>query len=562
MTIARPLSFLSAAIALLVPLATASELSARLDRLIDSAVPLSHAFVGMRVVRLSDGRELYARNSERLFVPASNMKLFTTALALSKLGPEYRLSTQIGAELPIDAEGTLPGDLELVGGGDPSLSGREYPYRSHAAPLAIYSFRAMDDLADQLVAARGLKRIEGNVVGDDSRYVWEPQPGPWSSDSATREYGAPVSALILHDNTFALTLRPGGHAGDSARITLAPPFENFVIDNRVMTTERGERKIEFYRSASGRELHVWGTIPKGRRRVHAGTRDRRSGALRGGSSARCAAAARGIHTWRRSGPASFPRRKTSAPPELGVTLAEHRSPPIFDLLQVVDKVSQNLHAEMFLREVAVASGHAGSREAGLAALDEFLAGIGISREEYQFTDGSGLSRDTLVSPAAITKLLMHMNQSPHREEWLNLLPIGGEDGTLGSRFAGHPEARAIRAKTGTLDHVKALSGYAETPARPRRVLAAGEQFRRTWRGRHQDHRRTGAGAAPINRNANALEPRPAAPGTSQRHPSAPAFPLRSVWRRGASEDRTRAACRLASLRLLHLSRAFADDPTR
>ncbi len=157
-TIARPLSFLSAAIALLVPLATAAELSSRLDHLIDSAVPLSHAFVGMRVVRLSDGRVLYAHNSERLFVPASNMKLFTTALALSKLGAEYRLTTQIGAEVPIDAEGTLPGDLELVGGGDPSLSGREYPYRSHAAPLAIYSFRAMDDMADQLVAARGLKR--------------------------------------------------------------------------------------------------------------------------------------------------------------------------------------------------------------------------------------------------------------------------------------------------------------------------------------------------------------------------------------------------------------------
>jgi D-alanyl-D-alanine carboxypeptidase/D-alanyl-D-alanine-endopeptidase (penicillin-binding protein 4) len=463
-TIARPFSFLSAAIALLAPLATAGELSARLDRLIDSAVPLSHAFVGMRVVRLSDGRELYARNSERLFVPASNMKLFTTALALSKLGPEYRLSAQIGAELPIDAEGTLPGDLELLGGGDPSLSGREYPYRSHAAPFAIYSFRAMDDLADQLVGARGLKRIEGNVVGDDSRYVWEPQPGPWSSDSATREYGAPVSALILHDNTFALTLRPGGHAGDSARIALAPPFENFVIDNRVMTTERGERKIEFYRSASGRELHVWGTIPK----ADAGYTQElaigdpalyaaevlRDALLRRGVSVRGDAVAR--HR--------FPDEKTSAPPELGVTLAEHRSPPIFDLLQVVDKVSQNLHAEMFLREVAVAAGHAGSREAGLAALDEFLASIGISRAEYQFTDGSGLSRDTLVSPAAITKLLMHMNQSPHREEWLNLLPIGGEDGTLGSRFAGHPEARAVRAKTGTLDHVKALSGYAEVPA--------------------------------------------------------------------------------------------------
>jgi serine-type D-Ala-D-Ala carboxypeptidase/endopeptidase (penicillin-binding protein 4) len=133
----------------------------------------------------------------------------------------------------------------------------------------------------------------------------------------------------------------------------------------------------------------------------------------------------------------------------------------------VDKVSQNLHAEMFLREVAVSSGHPGSREAGLAAMDDFLNSAGVSRSEYQFTDGSGLSRATLVSPTAITKLLAHMHESPKREEWLNLLPIGGEDGTLSSRFAGHPEARAIRAKTGTLDHVKTISGYADTAANGR-----------------------------------------------------------------------------------------------
>jgi D-alanyl-D-alanine carboxypeptidase/D-alanyl-D-alanine-endopeptidase (penicillin-binding protein 4) len=450
------------ALALVLPL-PAADLATRLDHLIDSSTALSHAFVGMRVVQLSDGRVLYAHNSERLFVPASNMKLFTTALALSKLGVDYRLSTQIGAQVPIDAEGTLAGDLELIGGGDPSLSGREYPYRSHASPLAIYSFRAIDDLADQL-QARGLKRIEGNIVGDDSRYVWEPQPGPWSSDSATREYGAPVSALILHDNTFAITLRPGAHAGDLARIALAPPFENFAIDNRVQTIERGERKIQFYRSASGRELHIWGTIPKnepgfaqelaiGDPALYAAEvlRDallKRGISIQGGAQAR--------HR--------FPDETTEAPTQLSVLLAEHNSPPLLDLLQVVDKVSQNLHAEILLREAAVASGHPGSREAGLAAMNEFLTGIGIAKEEFQFTDGSGLSRATLVSPTGITKLLLYMNQSPLRDQWFNLLPIAGEDGTLGSRFAGHSEAHAIRAKTGTLDHVKALSGYADTPA--------------------------------------------------------------------------------------------------
>lgn len=448
------------ALVLAIPLA-AGDLALRLDGLIDAAPAFSRAFVGMRVVRLSDGRVLYTRNADRLFVPASNMKLFTSALALAKLGADYRFATQVGADLPIDADGALAGDLELVGGGDPSLSGREYPYRSHAPPGAVYSLHAIDDLADQLVA-RGLKRVDGDVVGDDTRYVWEPQPGPWSSDSASREYGAPVSALILDDNTFVLTLRPSARAGDLARIALSPPFENFSIDNRVVTLEHGIRRIRFYRSASGRELHLWGVLPK----ADAGYVQElaigdpalysaevlRDALLRRGISVRGEAMAR--HR--------FPDEAAEPPPQPRVLFAEHRSPPLIELLQVVDKVSQNLHAEIMLREVAVSPEHAGSREAGLDAMDEFLAGIGISTGEYQFSDGSGLSPRTLVSPTATTELLAHMYQSPQREEWFNLLPIGGEDGTLGGRFAGHPEARAIHAKTGTLDHVKAMSGYADT----------------------------------------------------------------------------------------------------
>jgi D-alanyl-D-alanine carboxypeptidase/D-alanyl-D-alanine-endopeptidase (penicillin-binding protein 4) len=435
-------------LALALPLA-GSDLAARLDAILD-APALAHAFVGMQVVDLSSGRVLYARNSARLFVPASNMKLFTTALALTKLGPDYRFTTQIGADVPIDPAGTLAGDLVLIGGGDPSLSGRAYPYQKDAAAGAVFSFSAIEELADQLIA-RGLKRVNGNVVGDDSRYVWEPQPGPWSSDDATQEYGAPVSALILHDNTFALTLRPAAVIGGLARVTLAPPFENFVIDNHVITTERSERKIEFYRSASGRELHIWGAIS---RRDGAYTQELAIGdpALYAAGVLRDTIERRGIAiTGQTDARHRFVDEPSGELPKVSVVLAERRSPPLADLLQVVDKVSQNLHAEVMLREVGVAAGRP-----GLEAMDEFLAGIGIAKSEHQFTDGSGLSRDTLVSPAAITKLLAHM----HQPGFIALLPIAGEDGTLTTRFAGHPEARAIHAKTGTLDHVKTLSGYA------------------------------------------------------------------------------------------------------
>jgi D-alanyl-D-alanine carboxypeptidase/D-alanyl-D-alanine-endopeptidase (penicillin-binding protein 4) len=462
----RGLFAVALALTLPVPFATAADLASRVDQIINAPL-LSHAYVGMEVVQLSDGQVLYAHNSERLFVPASNMKLFTTALALSKLGPDYRLTTQIGARAPIDgATGTLPGDLELIGGGDPSLSGREYPYRGHAPPASIYSFSAIEELVDQLIA-HGLKRIDGNVVGDDSRYVWEPQPGGWSSDSATREYGAPVSALILHDNTFALRLHPADRVGDLARLALAPPFENFAIDNRVLTVDRGERKVEFYRSASGRELHVWGTISK-RDPGFAQALAIGDPALYAAEVLRDALLRRGVAIQGRAvAEHRFPDEASSPPPQLAAVLAEHRSPPLLDLLQVVDKVSQNLHAEIMLREVAVASGHAGNVAAGIDAMDDFLVGIGVTKAEHYFTDGSGLSRATLVTPSAITKLLASMNQSKYREQWLDLLPIGGEDGTLGARFAEHSEARNIHAKTGTLDHVRALSGYADTPGHGR-----------------------------------------------------------------------------------------------
>ncbi len=130
---------------------------------------------------------------------------------------------------------------------------------------------------------------------------------------------------------------------------------------------------------------------------------------------------------------------------------------------MVDKVSQNLHAEVMLREVGLVSGRSGSREGGLAEMHDFLAGAGISKDAYRFMDGSGLSRGTLVSPAAITKLLAYMYKSSNREVWMSLLPTAGVDGTLATRFQDHPEAQAIRAKTGSLSHIRAMSGYAESP---------------------------------------------------------------------------------------------------
>jgi D-alanyl-D-alanine carboxypeptidase/D-alanyl-D-alanine-endopeptidase (penicillin-binding protein 4) len=447
----------------LVPLGAAENLGPRLEALLESPA-LAGASVGFEVARLSDGKVLYQHNSAHSFVPASNMKLFTTALALMRLGPDFRFTTEVVAGQPIDPAGSLAGDLVLVGGGDPSLSGRAYPYQYQPGSPPNYSFRAIDQLVDQLIA-RGLKRVDGDVVGDDRRYVWEPRPGGWSMDDTEWEYGAPVSALILNDNSFGLGLRPGARPGDLAQVWLMPPFEYFSIDNRVHTVAGAERKVEIERGPAGRQIHLRGTLPLREggfsellavddpalyaAEVLRDALERRGVMVRGEAVAR--------HRFADEAP------DEAAAPEPRVVLDSRTSPPLSELLQVTDKVSQNLHAEVMLREVGLAKKQRGSREAGLEEMQQFLREIGLGKDCCHFADGSGLSRSTLVTPAALVRLLSYMYKSSQRDVWMSLLPIAGSDGTLGQRFEDHPEARAIHAKTGSLSHVRALSGYAVAP---------------------------------------------------------------------------------------------------
>lgn len=448
----------------------APDLKSKIDAVIARSKEMASAFVGIRVVSLTDGRVLYERNHDRLFAPASNAKLFTSALALTTLGSRYRFMTTVIAERPLDSAGRLAGDLVFVGGGDPSLSPRHYPYeKAHEQPSQyVDTIFPIEELADQIVA-RGLKIVEGDVVGDDRRYLWEPYPDGWSENDPLWEYGAPVSALIVNDNALTLWIRPGEQAGDLARVLTSPSMSLFTIDNRVNTIEKGERKIHVRRSAGSHELQVWGEIPGSDRgaaeslavddpAVFAAAM-LKDALIRRGVSIKGAALARHFHA---DEVADTKQADSPPPPVNGVELARRVSPPLNELLQVVDKVSQNLHAEAMLREVGLAKRNIGSSAAGQEEMKLFLAQAGIGDKEFHLVDGSGLSRLTLVTPAAITSLLVYMYRSTHREEWMALLPIAGVDGTLNRRFQGHPEASRIQAKTGSLSHVRTMSGYAES----------------------------------------------------------------------------------------------------
>ncbi len=430
-------------------LCAATDLEHRIDALADASGPVARGFYGIHVVEIASGKTIYHRNEDKLFQPASNMKLFTSALALTRLGPDYRFTTQVVRE--------PSGDLALTGSGDPSLSGRAFPYQKDAP--AQPGLAAIEQLADQIVAS-GVRSVDGDIAGDDRLYPWAPYAPTWTQDDALRDFGAPVSALTVNENTVSLTIHAGAQPGDDAQVTVDPPLEYFSIDNRVATVGRGvEPKIRMSRPAGSRQILLWGSLP-------AGGAVRESVAI--DDPAYYAACAlydallrRGVTI--RGRPVA--RHRTTSddyPVTLGTVVASRTSPPLEDLLQVMDKVSQNLFAELMLREVGRVTRHQGTREAGLEEMGAMLHEIGAAKDEARLEDGSGLSRGAMVTPRAITRLLVYLDASKYRDAWMSLLPVGGEDGTLSHRLCCMSDGKGIRAKTGSLSRALALSGYADS----------------------------------------------------------------------------------------------------
>jgi len=448
---------------------SAASLAENIERLIASSPAARTAFWGIRIVDLASGKTLYQANPDHFFIPASNTKLFTTAMALQRLGPDFTFRTRVVADGPPDAEGRIHGELRLVGGGDPNLSARAIPYRIGPAagnatgnPLA-----AIEDLADQ-VAARGVKRIEGDVVGDDTWYVWEPYATGWSIDDPRFDDGAAISALTLNDNTLTLNIGPGAAVGLPAVLALNPPVEYYLLENRVRTVAAGgDRRVRMERIPGSRDVRLWGTLPLRDRgqEMLLGIEDPAlyaAAALRQALEERGIAVAGSVRA-RHLYPDQAMEPAPAPAEDLGIELASRMSAPLLEDLRITDKVSQNLHAELALRAVGRARRGIGSFEAAREEEKVFLAEAGIETGAYNLLDGSGLSRLNLVTPAAVVKLLRYMYDSPARDNWISLLPVGGQDGTLATRFGDGAAAGHIHAKTGSLSHASALSGYAEKP---------------------------------------------------------------------------------------------------
>jgi D-alanyl-D-alanine carboxypeptidase/D-alanyl-D-alanine-endopeptidase (penicillin-binding protein 4) len=461
------------------PAPPTSKLAAIIDQLLDDGAS-ARAHWGVLVVDLKDGRTVYARNEHRLFAPASNTKLFTTATALETLGPKFQERTTVEAAAPPNAQGEIAGDLILVGRGDPNLSPRVLPYQMHSEFSGSPTV-ALDRLADQLAAA-GVHAVNGDVIGDDTYFLYERYGEGWTVDDTQWSYGAPVSALTINDNNLALTVEAGDNPGDVAQAHLDPFESYFTLDNRVRTVEAGAgRRVFINREPGSRVFELWGHIAVSGSALSGSGRVPLSETLAMDDPADLAARylrdaliARGITV---SGQAKARHRRAidaaaplaPAPSGSPFVLAALESRPLADDLKVINKISQNLHAEMTLRLVGHAQDNShnsqvfeeppGSVAAGLAVVKNFLRKAGLPAQEFAFFDGCGLSRADLVAPAATVRLLTFMDSSPNRETWLDTLPQSAVDGSLNSRLTTTCTASKVQAKTGTLRHVAALSGY-------------------------------------------------------------------------------------------------------
>jgi serine-type D-Ala-D-Ala carboxypeptidase/endopeptidase (penicillin-binding protein 4) len=394
------------------------------------------------VVRDDTGEVLFERAADQPVLPASNMKIVTLAAAVQRLGWDHRFTTVIRTTAPA-AGGVVAGDLCVHGSGDPSIG---WPTDTAADTMRAWA---------RELRARGVTRIEGDLVGDPDAHGTGRLGDSWTWDDLPFGYAAPYAGLIFHENVVRVRVTPAARAGEHARVEMAPAGSGLELTGLVQTGDADTApRVVMDRAIGSGRLTVQGTVPVGGAPVvrQAAVQDAPRFFL---EAFRLALAVEGIDVRGDVRVDALPDR----PADEGIRI-EHRSEPLRALAVRFMKVSQNLYGEALLHALVVerSATLADRRAAVTAALEAW----GVASDRLQVADGSGLSRRNFLTPRALVGLLRALDTPPHAQPFRAALPIAGVDGTLEHRFVDSACTGRLQAKTGTLSHARALSGYLTT----------------------------------------------------------------------------------------------------
>lgn len=408
----------------------------------------SNAEWGVAIQSLVTGEYFYKRNEDKLLMPASNLKLFTTAAGLILLGSNYKFSTKVYMNGKLDGP-LLSGDLVIQGRGDPTISGRFYNGDM---------YKVFDDWADSL-KNMGVDEITGNIIGDDNEFDDVGLGTGWSWDYESNWFAAPTSAISFNDNCVNLSVFVNKQ-NHQPEITIEPLTKYIIILNKVTAVPNDSvTNVNVYRDMGTNVVTVYGTIKENSDTVKTFVtvnnptqfamvvlKDvlRRKGIVIDGYP---------IDVNDMSQPLDYSKMKE---------LFTQYSPPLSEIVKVINKNSQNLFAEQLLKTIGLETKNIGTAAKGIESEEKIFREMGINTEGMSIVDGSGLSRLDLCTPRQIIDLLSYMYKSKYFIPFYNSLPIAGVDGSLGNRMQNTKAQDNVRAKTGFLEGVRSLSGYAFT----------------------------------------------------------------------------------------------------
>ena len=407
---------------------------------------LTAAQLGVRIVSMDRSEVLYEKNPSKLYMPASNNKILTAAVALVCLGPDYTFKTNILTDGQI-MDGILKGNLLIAGFGDPSSSSRVPPKDP---------FRAFREWAVKL-KQQEIYAISGSILGVGGAFDETAYGRGWAWDDLPEGYAAPVSALQFNENLVWLEITPGPNVESAASIAIGPLASLFAVENKVVTDAAGKSaRIEILRNRLDDSAVVSGTIPLGSAPISRAVAVQHP-ILYYLSALKHLLSEEGIDV------SSCPISETrGARPQPATLLWTHTSPPLSELIAPIMKMSLNLGAETLVRALGLQFRGEGTFVRGKEVVEETLAGMGVGKDSYVYADGSGLSRLNLVSADALTRILTFMHRHRNFRSFYDAFAIAGVDGTLATRMRKTKAENNVRAKTGTYAGASSLSGYVRT----------------------------------------------------------------------------------------------------